>query len=214
MHRGEAYRIPASVNSGADIIVICKGKYTENYFTDIGVYQVTLTAEETPLYTAPNSVTITLEIMPDTLNAVGGWVYREEGFRVGSQLSLTDQEADASAKRHLSRSEKIVSSRKVNINGDDSLALVTLHIKAPENLLGQGKIKILVTENGSTRALMLSPDADGYITLNVTPSAAVSFVGAADRSASQFPTVFAVILAALILLVIIAVIGISRRRRV
>ncbi|NLO65050.1 MAG: hypothetical protein GX095_07420 [Clostridiales bacterium] len=61
---------------------------------------------------------------------------------------------------------------------------------------------------------MLSPDADGYITLNVTPSAAVSFVGAADRSASQFPTVFAVILAALILLVIIAVIGISRRRRV
>jgi|GEM_PF-2192781 hypothetical protein len=32
--------------------------------------------------------------------------------------------------------------------------------------------------------------------------------------ASQFPTVFAVILAALILLVIIAVIGISRRRRV
>ena len=86
-------------------------------------------------------------------------------------------------------------------------------VKVPDALMGKGSVKLLITEGEVTRVLNLSPDANGFVSFEISSSATVSFV-APMQSRSTLTTVIGVAVAiAAIICVFLIVKGSASRRR-
>ncbi len=90
LYDGVPYVFDVSVSSGAVPQFAIEGITVENSFTEVGVYEITISAPVVGSYAAPESYTFTFEIRPTVLEAeVDGITFRiekEDGFRAVESL--------------------------------------------------------------------------------------------------------------------------------
>jgi len=175
-YSGIPYRIVANVSSTSALIYSVAGQGVANAFTEPGIHEVVITAQETDVYAAPTPVTVTIVIKSIVLTSSQGEITRKDGFSSGASLQFTEAESLVDTSAYLTRTETLAATYDISISGDNSGTTSTLRLKVPVALQSDATIKLLVTENGVTRVLRLSPSTDGYVSFDITGDATVSFV--------------------------------------
>jgi hypothetical protein len=175
-YTGIPYMLDARINSPVTLKYLVNGQIVQNSFTEIGTYEVTIFAEETDVYAEPEPVYVTIVIRPVTLSAAQGEISSADGFDAGASLLFTESTPAVDTSDYLTRTETVAASYQVSVSGGSVGAYSTLRLKVPAGMESDSTIKILVTEDGVTRVLHLSPSSDGYVSFDISGDATVSFV--------------------------------------
>lgn len=193
IYTGKAYSIEAYINSHSPIIYYKDGVKVSNSFTEVGTYNLTLTANETDIYAQPTPITIRLSIKPTSISSDSNEVsvYRQQGFNSSAYLTLEESVSSIDATKYLTRTETLADTYTVSLNGDTSADTFTLYLKTPSNVAASGMVKVLVTEGEATRVLNLAASPEGYVSFEVSGDATVSFVAPVNTT-----SYFTIILAA------------------
>ncbi len=210
-YTGKPYHIAAAANTHAAIQYRINGQAVENSFAEAGTYRVTLTAGETDIHYSPDPVTVTIVIKPTAITGENIIVYRQQGFGDASGLKIALTEREGEYAQYLTRTETLSDSYSIDFGGEAMATIIK--VKVPDALMGKGSVKLLITEGEVTRVLNLSPDANGFVSFEISSSATVSFV-APMQSRSTLTTVIGVAVAiAAIICVFLIVKGSASRRR-
>ena len=194
LYDGVPYVFDVEVSSGATPVFSIGGIYVENAFTEVGVYELDITAGKMGEFAEPDTYRITFEIRPTELatekDGIHFIVSTEEGFGATETLEVEyDVGIGLSGGDYTS---------KVNaaftlyiVNGEERTSLeeymqgkeVHVKIKLSEELTEMGAETWFMDGGSNVLHEVEAPDENGYIEVNLTTGQHVVFVTAREEAA-------------------------------
>ncbi len=187
LYDGMPYVFDVSVSSGAIPQFSIEGLEVENSFTEVGVYEITISAPVKDNYAAPESYIFTFEIRPTVLSAeIDGIMFKVEkadGFRAVEHLvAERNEDTTLSGQDYTS---KITAAYTLYIqNGEDKTLIqeyfgqeeISVKIKLSEELQNVGVSTWFRDHEINVLEQVEEPDDDGYVSVSLAGVNNVVFV--------------------------------------
>lgn len=193
LYDGIPYVFDVDVSSGAEPIFKVDGIFVENSFTEVGVYNLSISASANGDYAEPDTYRFTFEIRPTELNTeVDGISFKvstPDGFGALDKLvaehdpSVTLSGDDYTSKVNTAFIIYVErDGEKVPLEEYMEGKEVHLKIKISEELTEIGANVWLMDGNQNVLHEGIMPDEEGYIEVSVTEGKHVVFVTARDEA--------------------------------
>ncbi|OQC14904.1 MAG: hypothetical protein BWX72_01155 [Firmicutes bacterium ADurb.Bin080] len=183
---GMARHINAECTSGEEVKFFINETEVNNAFVGPGRYLVTLKADESEAYYAPESVLVTIAIFQDKLiteaNGIDATMITEDGFE--PELILNMEKADTNSKEiqdHISRYQDVIRSFNLSIIDPATQTVIdkgisSIRIKVPSAVENNEKVIVLVAQNGVYTSYEVDVEDDGYVTITGENITSISFL--------------------------------------
>lgn len=183
---GMARYINAECSSGEEVRFFVNETEINNAFVGPGRYSVTLTADESEAFYAPEPVLVTIAIYQDKLvtesNGIDATMITEDGFE--PELILNMEKADTNSKEiqdHISRYQDVIRSFNLSVIDPDTQTIIdkgisSIRIKVPSAVENNESVIVLVAQNGIYTSYEVDVEDDGYVTITGENITSISFL--------------------------------------
>ena len=194
LYDGVPYVFDVEVSSGATPIFSIGGIFVENAFTEVGVYELDVTAEKIGEFAEPDTYRITFEIRPKELTAENNGIFflvsAEDGFSASESL-LVEHDAGIGLSGGDYTSQVNSAFTVYIVNGEEKVALeeymqgkeVVVKIKLNEELTAMGAETWFMDNDSNVLHEIATPDENGFIEVQLTAGQHVVFVTPREEAA-------------------------------